>query len=65
MRLYREFSPTQFDTKGLGLDDRQDWLVASVSRTRDSDCLAESNFETALKSLGGEGDDVEVHRFSH
>jgi hypothetical protein len=49
----------------LGLPDRQQWLVAPVSRNRDSDPLAESNFAACLESLGGESDNVEVHRFGH
>ena len=65
MHTYSTFRPTGFDTAGLALDDRQDWLVLPCSRNRDSDCLAESNFAAALKSLGGEGADVEVHRFGH
>ena len=36
-----------------------------LSRHRDSDCLAESNFHTALKRLGGESDTVTVNRFHH
>jgi hypothetical protein len=62
---YSEYRPTSFDLPGLGCDDRQDWTVVCTSRTRDSDCLEESNFVTALESLGGEGVDVEVHRFGH
>ena len=34
-------------------------------RNRDSDLLEESNFACALKELGGEGENVEVHRFGH
>lgn len=40
------------------------WLCG-LTRTRDSDTLAESNFESALNRLGGESDNVEVHRFGH
>lgn len=65
MKRYREFQPTGFDPKGLGLDDRQEWLVVPVMRTRDSGPLDESNFDAAAKRLGGEGDTVEVHRFGH
>ena len=65
MERYGDFQPTQFDPKGLALDDQQDWLVAPVARNRDSGPLSESNFESCLKALGGEGDDVEVHRFGH
>lgn len=65
MKRYRDYAPTAFDCKGLGLPDRQDWLVAPVIRTRDSGVKAESNFEAALKILGGESKAVEVHRFNH
>lgn len=64
MQRYKDFRPTGFDPKGLALDDRQDWLVF-LGRNRDSDILTESNFDAALKALGGEGDDVEIHRFGH
>lgn len=65
MQLYKDFRPTALDTSGLALDERQDWLVFPHSRTRDSGCLAESNFHVALKSLGGKSETVEVHRFGH
>ncbi len=64
MQTYKQFKPTGFDCKGLGLEDRQDWLV-SLSRNRDSDTLTESNFAVALDTMGGESDTVEVHRFGH
>ena len=65
-QLYKDFRPTAFDPAGSFLPDRQDWIVAPVSRTRDSGCLADSNFEAALEILGGEREDeVEVHRFNH
>ena len=65
MRQYKDFQPTGFDCKGLGLPDKQDWYVAPVSRTRDSGCLDESNFAAALRILGGESETCEVHRFGH
>jgi hypothetical protein len=65
MKTYSEFAPTSFDPKGLVLSDKQDWLVAPVTHNRDSDHMTESNFDTALSEIGGEGDDVEVHRFGH
>lgn len=65
MKRYRDYTPTAFDCKGLGLPDRQDWLVAPVIRTRDSGVKAESNFEAALEILGGESKTVEVHCFNH
>lgn len=65
METYSKFAPTALDSPGAFLEERQDWLLAPVSRTRDSNCLAESNFAAALEALGGESDDVEVHRFGH
>jgi hypothetical protein len=62
---YSEFAPTGFDQAGLGLEERQDWLVAPATRTRDSGVLDESNFEAALGILGGKSETVEVHRFGH
>ncbi len=65
MQTYNEYRPTVFDNKGAFLRAQGNWLVVPVIRTRDSGPLAESNFETALQSLGGESDNVEVHRFGH
>ena len=65
MQTYHDFQPTGFDCKGLGLPERQDWLVVPVSRNRDSGTLARSNFDVALMELGGESETVEVHRFGH
>lgn len=62
---YSQFCPTACDQRGLGLDDRQEWLVLGVSQTRDSGVLDRCNFAVALESLGGESDTVEVHRFGH
>jgi hypothetical protein len=62
---YRDWRPTGFDPRGLGLPDRQDWFVLPVMRTRDSNVRDESNFAAALDELGGESDAVEVHRFGH
>ena len=62
---YSEFQPTGFDCKGLGLPDRQDWVVAPVAHNRDSGILDESNFYAALEILGGQSRTVEVHRFNH
>ncbi len=68
MQKYKEFSPTQFDSKGLlgEYHGIADYLVIPVMHTRDSRPLDESNFATALDMLGGEdGEDVQVHRFGH
>jgi len=53
------------DLAGLGLKDRQDWIVVPVIQTRDSVSLEHSNFRVVLEDLGGESDTVEVHRFGH
>lgn len=64
MKTYRNWSPTSFDTSGLNLDDRQDWLVAPCGTNRDADVLTESNYHTQLTRFG-DGNDHEVHRFHH
>jgi len=40
-------------------------LVVVCGRNRDSELIAESNFECALKELGGESETVRVERFGH
>jgi hypothetical protein len=65
MIQYKDWAPTNFDNKGAFLDDRDDWYVLPTMRTRDSNPLEESNFQTALEMLGDESDTLEVHRFGH
>ena len=68
MQVYKKFAPTGFDVAGLGLEDRQDWLVLEVSHTRDSGILAESNWDATVKALAEadpEENDHETHRFGH
>lgn len=65
METYKTFRPSAFDPAGFGLRDQQDWLVAPVTRNRDSDPLTESNFEAFLKALGGKSDTVQVCRIGH
>ncbi len=67
MQTYKEFQPTGFDPKGLNAERYQigDFLVLPCAQNRDSGCLDRSNFEVALKELGGESEDVQVHRFGH
>ena len=61
---YKDFAPTQFDAKGAFLSDQQAWIVVPVSQNRDSGPRDKSNFDAALKILGGEQENlVEVHRF--
>lgn len=47
-----------------GSTEHKDMLLL-ISRTRDSSILEESNFDAALKRLGGESETVQVHRFNH
>lgn len=67
MQRYCEYKPTVFDQKGLASDRLGigQYFVAPVIRTRDSDPLEESNFHSFLRILGGESDNVQVHRFGH
>ena len=70
MQTYAEWSPTGFDHAGAFLDNRQDWLVLGVIRTRDSGPLAESNFECAWSAIEDASvldneTSCESHRFGH
>jgi hypothetical protein len=42
-----------------------EYYSSGVGRSRDSDCLEESNFHSMLAELGGESDTVQVVRESH
>ena len=66
MQKYKDFQPTSFDSKGLNADENNisEFLVL-LGQNRDSDCLTRSNFECALKQLGGESETIQVHRFGH
>lgn len=49
----------------LGDDSEyKDWFNV-IGRSRDSECIEESNFDAALKELGGEGENVRVERYGH
>jgi hypothetical protein len=61
---YSKFSPTQFDPHQY-LEDREDWLVAPASRTRDSGVLTESNWEAQLAALDHVRAEYEIHRWGH
>jgi hypothetical protein len=68
LETYANFSPTPMDTKGLGLSDKQDWLVAPVMLNRDSGVLDRSNWEVVTKDIqktDPEGETLEIHRFGH
>lgn len=66
---YAAYRPTGFDTRGLGLEDRQDWHVCPVVVTRDTeDPLTLSNWEVFKRELARvdpEGENHETHRFGH
>ena len=65
MKRYRDWSPSAFDTRGLALGERQDWFVLPVGTNRDADALTRSNWRVVVADLGGESDDLEIHRFGH
>ena len=58
---------------GGGLDNYSNYggstdhanMYVLLGRNRDSGCLENSNFDTALEALGGESKHVQVHRFNH
>ena len=58
--------PGRFDSLDnyMGEIPEDKWHVV-LTRSRDSDILTESNWTVALEQLGGEGDNVEIHRFGH
>ena len=59
-------NPSGFDSLSnyMGEVPEDKWLCV-MTRNRDSDCLTESNWRTALKMLGGESDSVRIDRFGH
>lgn len=64
MQLYKDFSPTDFDSRGaFGLPG--DHLVPGVIQTRDSNCLERSNFKQVGEALTEAGLEFETHRFGH
>jgi len=59
-------SPTSFDSLSNYMGETpKNSLLVLLGRNRDSDLLSESNWETALKRLGGESETVVIHRFGH
>lgn len=65
MQTYSEFRPTGHDSHINFDDDRESWFVVPVGRNRDSEVLPRANFQAALDMLGGESEQVEIHRFGH
>lgn len=59
-------NPSGFDSYANYMGEKPDlvWLVV-LTRSRDSDCLTESNWACALSALGGESENVEIFRFGH
>lgn len=68
MEKYKNWSPTQFDCKGLNADrfDIGEWYVLPVMQNRDSGILTRCNFNCAIEILGTEENEfIQVHRFNH
>ena len=65
MQTFKEYQPTGWDCKGLGSEGQENWFVLPTGQNRDSDCLDRSNFDCAVDILGGESDNVVIHRFNH
>jgi len=66
MKPYKDFAPTGFDRKGLnGEREGISEYGVLLAQNRDSDALERSNFRAALARLGGESENVQVHRFGH
>lgn len=68
LQTYNSFAPTCFDNPRAFLPDRQNWLLAPSSQTRDSGALDRSNFNTMeklLKDVDPNSQDHENHRFGH
>jgi len=59
MKLFTISDPDYFGQRHFGD------FYGFRTRNRDSDSLTRSNFICALKALGGESDDVQIHRFGH
>lgn len=60
MIKYKDWSPTPFDTKGLNMEEHQEWYVVAI-KTRDSGCLERANFD-AIKR---DNPDCEIGNFGH
>lgn len=65
LQRFADYQPTQFDAKGLGSDEQEDWRVLPTMQTRDSEALDRSNFAVAQRILEDAGVDYQVHRFGH
>lgn len=54
-----------YNYMGDTMPEREQWLVGPVSNNRDADLMTVSNWEIGLRLLGGEGENLEIHRFAH
>lgn len=61
MKTWKEL---HYDDGYLGEDWFKDWFVL-IGRNRDSRILEQSNFESILKYMGGESDNVQIIRSGH
>ena len=62
--IYADFTPSPMDGHII-LEDQEDWLVAPVSRNRDSQPLEESNFKYVEDLLEELEIEFQTHRFGH
>lgn len=70
--VYRKFTPCAYD-RHIPIAERENWLVAPVTRHRDSDVLTEANWESQLEFFSSflhvetdeYSDDAEIRTFSH
>jgi hypothetical protein len=63
-QTYSQFRPTQYD-RNIELGGRAGWLVLPVSRNRDSDTLANANWESVSRELDSKRLEYEKHSFNH
>lgn len=69
LQRYRDFRPTGFDhhyniDHAVGAP-REHWIVMPTAQNRDSHAFERANFDATVKTLGGESETVEIHRFGH
>lgn len=69
LTAYKDWAPSRYDAKGLGLPEHQDWLVVMLKSDHDDDPLTESNWHVLTEELEGYDEEDcpshEVHRFGH
>lgn len=67
IQAYKDWSPSQFDRKGLNLPDHQEWFVAPIVHypKLNSDPLSISNWKSIQNILDLEDIEYEIHYFKH